>query len=244
MAWFCSARGKCLFVTRADCIADCSLLLIVRYNLSARPFAWCCSVYTRARYHFSEPNLASETSRYSGACVVATSMDILAMFPTVCLHSSCISPLGTYTTSTSFRISQSDSYFGPWGIFGADVTSGCFVTLDEVVTSTAICTNSSFSFRPEPLGFAGSAPNDRPLVILLSAATLLFTVPTNDGRVIDSLWNLFSRPPLMIQRRAYGSRSPAISSIQSGRQASYTCLPPSHSLKSRTQASHSNYTSK
>jgi hypothetical protein len=126
--------------------------------------------------------------------------------------------------------------FGPWGIFGANITSGCFVTLDEVVTSTAICTVSSLS-RPEPLGLMGSAPDDRPLVILLSAATLLFTVSTSDGRVIDSLWNLFSRPSLMIQRRADGSRWPVISSIQSGRQASYTYFPSSHSIKSRRQAS-------
>ena len=48
--------------------------------------------------------------------------------------------------------------FRPWVVLGADVTSSCFVALTEVVTSTAIRTDPSFSSRPEPVGFVASAP--------------------------------------------------------------------------------------
>lgn len=51
--------------------------------------------------------------------------------------------------------------------------------------------------------------------MMVSAAALLFTVTTSDERVIDALWNLSSKPSLLIQRGAYGNCSPVINLIYS-----------------------------
>jgi hypothetical protein len=46
--------------------------------------------------------------------------------------------------------------FGPWVVLGTHVTSGYFVAFARVVTSTAMHTNPSFSFRPKLFGFVAS----------------------------------------------------------------------------------------
>lgn len=53
--------------------------------------------------------------------------------------------------------------FEPWVFLGADVKSGYFVAFAKVVTSTAMRTNPSFSFRPELFGFVASAPEGESL---------------------------------------------------------------------------------
>jgi hypothetical protein len=60
--------------------------------------------------------------------------------------------------------------------------------------------------------------------MMVLAATLLFTVTTSNEQVIDALWNLSSKPSFLIQRDAYGNRSPVIDSISSRARSS----PPSH----------------